>query len=48
MFGGYDIYDLPYEVRFKKAIPAILEEFSCRKLELGELKKYLYLKIGLG
>lgn len=45
---GYDIYDLPRDIRLKKAFPAIIQEFFYRKLDIKDIEKYLYLKIGLG
>lgn len=46
--SGYDIYDLPTNIRFSKAIPAILEEFFYRDYSINDIRKYLSLKIGLG
>lgn len=47
-FSGYDIYDLPREIRLKKAFPAIIQEFFYQRLDIKDIEKYLYLKIGLG
>ncbi len=47
-FSGYDIYDLPRDIRLKKAFPAIIQEFFYQKLDINDIEKYLYLKIGLG
>lgn len=47
-FSGYDIYDLPRDIRLKKAFPAIIQEFFYQKLDIKDIKKYLYLKISHG
>lgn len=47
-FSGYNIYDLPYDIRLKKVFPSIIEEFFYQKLDIKDIEKYLYLKIGLG
>lgn len=47
-FSGYDIYDLPYDIRLKKVFPSIIEEFFYQKSDIKDIEKYLYLKIGLG
>ena len=43
---GFDIHDLPYNAKHKKAIPAILFEMNRRKIDFHELRNYLYLRIG--
>lgn len=46
--SGYDIHDLPADLKYTKAIPAILEEFFYRKYSIEDIKKYLSPEIGLG
>lgn len=46
--SGYDIHDLPADLKYTKAIPAILEEFFYKKYLIEDIKKYLNPKIGLG
>jgi len=45
---GYDIWDLPSNLIYKKAIPAIIYELFTREKNLQNLQKYMYLKIGIG
>ncbi|MDO9208819.1 MAG: hypothetical protein Q7T91_11265 [Sulfuricurvum sp.] len=46
--SGYDIHDLPTDLKYTKAIPAILEEFFYKKYPIEDIKKYLSPEIGLG
>ncbi|MGD9553087.1 MAG: hypothetical protein AB7D96_05585 [Arcobacteraceae bacterium] len=45
---GYDIWDLPFNLVYKKAIPSIIYELYRREKSLKNLQKYRYLKIGIG
>lgn len=45
---GYDIWDLPSNVIYEKAIPSIIYELYRREKSLKDLSKYLTLKIGIG
>jgi len=42
---GYDIWDLPFNLIYEKALPSIIYELYSRE---RNLKKYMYLKIGIG
>lgn len=45
---GYDIWDLPFNLVYEKAIPSIIYELYSREKSLKNLQKYMYLKIGIG
>lgn len=45
---GYDIWDLPFNLVYEKAIPSIIYELYSREKSLKNLQKYMSLKIGIG
>lgn len=45
---GYDIWDLPFNLVYEKAIPSIIYKLYSREKSLKNLQKYMYLKIGIG